>query len=196
MLTLAQLTVLITTKATLISAISSMAGILYVSTLVFKKKFTFFFAMIFNVTMLFIGVQNGIYSEIIQQPMFFLINLIGFINMISRSKHPRIERFLNRLKMINHRLVFATSLLVMIFWSILSYTFGSPIWLKDGVLGGISISAQVFSISENKNSWFGWMALNALNVWTWYTLDNPVMATLYFFYFINSVVGYISWSKE
>lgn len=191
-----QIVTLIITKASLLSVISSLAGIIYVSTLVFKKRYTFLFAMIFNATMLVIGFGNGIYSEIIQQPMFFAINAIGFMHMNSKSSNRQVDKVLDKIKSIKSTYVFAISFLMIVGWSILSFSLGSPIWLKDGLLGGIAISAQVFSISENKYSWYGWMILNGLNVWTWMTLGHAAMAVLYGAYLLNSIVGYIVWSRE
>lgn len=152
--------------------------------------------MIFNATMLVIGFSNGIYSEIIQQPMFFAINAIGFMHMNSKSSNRQVDKVLDKIKSIKSTYVFAISFLVIVGWSILSFSLGSPIWLKDGLLGGIAISAQVFSISENKYSWYGWMILNGLNVWTWMTLGHAAMAVLYGAYLLNSIVGYIVWSRE
>lgn len=188
--------VLFVTGANLLAVITNIAGVIYVSTLVFKKKYTFLAAMIFNAGCLIIGLQHGIYSEIIQQPMFFAANLIGFMHMNFKGNMPTVDRILDKIGAVTPWKVILTSVVVTILWSGVSYYLGSPIWWKDGLLGGIAISAQVFSIAENKYSWYYWMALNAVSLFTWFTLGNVAMGVLYSVYLFNAVLGLYFWSKE
>lgn len=195
-LVIVQVVVLIITKATLLTAITNIAGVIYVGTLVFKRKYTFVAAMIFNAGCLVIGLQHGIYSEIIQQPMFFAANLVGFMHMNFKGNIPTADRVLDRLGAVTPWKVILTSVIVTILWSGASYYLGSSIWLKDGLLGGIAISAQVFSIAENKYSWYYWMALNALSLITWFSLGNLAMGVLYSVYLGNAILGAYVWSKS
>lgn len=191
-----QLSVLIITKASLLSFITNLAGILYVSTLVFKKRYTFLMAMVFNAGCLVIGIKHGIYSEIIQQPMFFVFNLIGFANMNFDKDIPKLHIFLKRVSKVAPWKTILVSVCVTMVWFFVSYSLESPVWIRDGILGGLAITAQVFSIAENKYSWYYWMALNGLSLYTWFSLGNTVMGSLYSVYFLNAIVGLIVWSKK
>lgn len=195
---LAQLVILFVTKSSMLPAISSLAGALYVSALTFKKKFAFLAAMVFNATMLFVGWQHGILSEIIQQPMFFLMDILGLVQMNRPGKYPVIDKVLTRFKTIRAYKVFLLSFVFIVVWTIISFNLGSPIWQKDGLLGGIAIAAQVFAIAENKYSWFGWMALNGMTAFTWLTMSpaNGTMGALYIIFFVNSIVGFIFWKMS
>lgn len=193
---LAQLAILFTVDTPIIQWISGISGALYVSTLTFSKKYTFLIALIFNTTMLFIGIQHGILSESIQQPLFMAMGIIGFINMNYAGKFDFVSNTLNRIKRIEPWKILLISVIVTIIWTFISKGLGSPIWWKDGILGGIAISAQLFSIVGNRYSWFYWMALNALTTWTWFTLATPnvAMGTLYLIFLANAIFGYIFWT--
>lgn len=198
LIVLAQLVVLFTVKTPAIQWVSGISGALYVSTLTFSKKYTFLIALIFNTTMLFIGIQHGILSESIQQPLFMVMGIIGFIHMNFKGKFKFITNTLKRIADISPWKIILLSVAVMIIWTFVSKSLGSPIWWKDGILGGVAISAQLFSIAGNKYSWFYWMTLNALTTWTWFTLATPnvAMGVLYLIFLVNSIFGYIVWSHS
>lgn len=198
LIVLAQLVILFTVKTPAIQWVSGISGALYVSTLTFSKKYTFLIALIFNTTMLFIGIEHGILSESIQQPLFMAMGIIGFIHMNYEGKFKFINNILNRIKSINPWNIIILSLVVTIVWTFISHQLGSPIWWKDGLLGGVAISAQLFSIAGNKYSWFYWMTLNALTTWTWFTLATPnvAMGVLYLIFLVNSIIGFIVWTID
>lgn len=195
---LAQFYVLMNTNSPTIQWVSGLAGAIYVSTLAINNRFTFLFALVFNGTMLVIGTEHGILSEMIQQPLFIAMAILGFINMNFENKFKVVTRSLDRIKNIKQINVLISSLILIIVWTFISKGLGSPIWWKDGLLGGIALSAQLFSIAGVKSSWFYWMALNALSAWTWFAMtpSNHAMGMLYVLFFINAVVGYISWKIQ
>lgn len=198
LIVLAQLVVLFTVKTPIVQWVSGLAGALYVSTLTFSKKYTFLVALVFNTTMLFIGIQHGILSEIIQQPLFMAMGIIGFVHMNFQGQYKFINNTLERIRNIEVWKILLLSIIVMVVWTFISKGLGSPIWWKDGILGGVAISAQLFSIAGNKYSWFYWMTLDALTTWTWFTLATPniAMGVLYLIFLANAIFGYIVWNAS
>ena len=194
---LIQLLVLYLQPTTSLAVISALSGTIYVSALAMRKKYAFLIAIIFNLCTLIIGVEHGIYSEMIQQPLFIIANIIGFINVAYTDKFAQLSVFLKKLHNIQLSSVFAVSILLAICWTVLSFYLGSHVWWKDGLLGGIALTAQTFTTAGNKNSWFYWMTLNILSSWTWFTVANPnvTMGILYILFFINAIIGYIIYNK-
>ena len=101
LIVLAQLVVLFTVKTPIVQWVSGLAGALYVSTLTFSKKYTFLVALVFNTTMLFIGIQHGILSEIIQQPLFMAMGIIGFVHMNFQGQYKFINNTIERIRNIS-----------------------------------------------------------------------------------------------
>ena len=193
-----QLIILLTTQSPVIQWVSGIAGAVYVASLTFNKWYTFLFAIVFNGTMLVIGVQHGILSEMIQQPLFIIMGILGFLHMNYHNKFKFVNKSLDYIKSIKPVYILTLSVIVIVLWTMVSKQLGSPIWWKDGLLGGIAISAQLFSIVGNKYSWFYWIALNGLTSWTWYTLSTPniAMGSLYLIFLINAVFGFVFWKLQ
>ncbi len=190
-----QLIVNIVTHQPILNFITTLFGALYVSTLVFKRKLTFFWSLFFNAGMLVTGVQNGVFSEMIQQPMFFLVNLAGLLTVFNINHLKPLHRMTNKLGKTRAVVVNSSVIIFMIVWTFVSMGLGSRVPLHDGVLGGLAITAQIFSIVGNNSSWFGWVALNFMSFWTWITLGNFPMALMYVIFLINAIFGYVMWSK-
>ncbi len=189
-----QLFVAINQQATGLALVSSIFGAVYVASLAMRYKGAFLLAIVFNISTLFIGIEHKIFSEMIQQPLFILANIIGFINVAYADREiPAIKRILDALKKFDGWSIIIISLGLTIAWSALSYSLGSPVWYKDGLLGGIALTAQFFTTAGNKNSWFYWMALNLLSSWTWLTVASPniAMSFLYGLFFVNAIIGYV-----
>lgn len=195
---IAQLVILTQTQSPIIQWVSGLSGAIYVSSLTFNRWYTFLFAIVFNGTMLIIGVENGILSEMIQQPLFIIMGILGFLHMNFHNKFKFVNKTLDYIKKINPVIVLVISLIVIIIWTMISKEMGSPIWWKDGLLGGIAISAQLFSIAGNKYSWFYWMALNGLTASTWFTLQQPniAMGSLYTIFLVNAIFGFVFWEIQ
>lgn len=175
---------------------TSLFGAMYVSRLVFKKRDAFLWALFFNAGMLISGIQGGVFSEILQQPMFFLVNVTGLIEVLNTSKLGQLTNFFKKLGETKPYTVIGISVVIMFAWALLSYTLGSPVPVHDGILGGLAISAQVFSIAEHKYSWFGWMGLNVFSGWTWFLVGNLPLGFMYTIFFINALVGLYYWSRK
>lgn len=174
----------------------SLFGALYVSRLVFKKRDAFFFALFFNAGMLISGLAGGVFSEILQQPMFFLVNLTGLVEVLNSGRLGKLNAFFRKLGSNSPKNVLIISSLLMVGWSALSYSLGSPVPIHDGILGGLALSAQVFSIAEHKYSWYGWMALNLFSSWTWFLVGNGPLCFMYLVFFGNALFGLYYWSKK
>lgn len=181
--------------STTIGAFTSISGAIYVSTLVFKWRTTFFWAMLFNAGMLYAGVMGGVFSEIIQQPMFFVANLAGLLNVFAIKGFAPLHKALAKVGGAKALTVFLLAIGFSICWTFVSMALGSQVPVHDGLLGGIAITAQVFSIAGHSKSWFCWMALNALSCYTWILLGNYMLAFMYLVFLANAVLGYLSWSK-
>lgn len=180
-----------------LSATSAMIGTLYVAMLAIRRKSAFLIAVVFNVLTLIIGVEHQIYSELIQQPLFIIANIIGFINVTRIHKYPNLEKLLKRVHDVHILKVISFSLVIIVVWGAISYSLGSPVWWKDGMLCGIALAAQIFTTAGNKRCWYGWMLLNLISSWTWFTVATPniIMGVLYLVFFVNSIVGYINYTR-
>lgn len=191
-----QLTVLSINNSSLLESVSAIAGVFYVSLLAFKKRPAFLFALLFNTLLLIIGIQHGVYSEIVQQPMFFTVNLMGALSVYNLKQPTVLKNLLSWVKNINLRRLLIFSSLVIIIWIGLSSKLGSSVPVHDGILGGVAIVAQVLSIVERKESWYGWMTLNIISASTWHLVGNTPLSIMYGVFFINAVIGYILWNRE
>lgn len=191
-----QLTVLSINNSSLLESVSAIAGVFYVSLLAFKKRPAFLFALLFNALLLIIGIQHGVYSEIVQQPMFFTVNLMGALSVYNLKQPTVLKNLLSWVKNINLRRLLIFSSLVIIIWIGLSSKLGSSVPVHDGILGGVAIVAQVLSIVERKESWYGWMTLNIISALTWHLVGNTPLSIMYGVFFINAVIGYILWNRE
>ena len=190
--TIVQAVVLLNTQPNLMTFIGTLAGVLCVTTLVFRNSFTFIFGMISNVLFLLIGLQNGVYSEMIQQPMYFVLSIVGLYTWIS-GKNSALYSFLSKAKVSN---VLIISMFFIIIWGIVSYNLGSQVFIRDAFLGGIALAAQTLEIGKNNYSWVGWVLLNAISISTWVTVGNTAMATMYVLYLMNSLYGLIKWNTN
>lgn len=191
-LTLIQLWVLFITQPGLLTTIGSIAGVLCVTTLVFRDYKTFLFGAVANISFLIIGIQNGVYSELIQQPMFLILGALGYMNW----KYGYENKVINLFKNITPKKAAGIAGIAIILWSIISYLLGSSVYIYDGLLCGTAIASQALEIDKSKYSWIGWMLLNVLSIITWAKVGNTAMAFVYVVYLINSTKGFIKYSRK
>jgi len=188
--TIIQSIILFNTHPNYLTLIGTLAGVLSVTTLVFRNPITFIFSMISNGAFLVIGVQHGVFSEMIQQPMYFVLSIIGLNTWLYNRKN-RLVDFLASAKVRN---IIIVSVVFILVWGVISYNLGSKVFVRDALLGGIALASQSLEIGKNRFSWVGWILLNTISISTWISVGNIAMAAMYTLYLINSVYGLIYWN--
>lgn len=179
-----------------LGTLTAIFGALYVSKLSFKHKSAFAWALLFNVGMLIMGVMSGIFSEMIQQPMFFIVNLTGVFEVYGSNKLVKLSNFFKKLGQAKPVVVLGASVVLMVIWGFISYALGSTVPIHDGILGGLALSAQLFSIAEHKYSWWAWITLNVVNISAWLSVGNAPVAIMYLTFIINALIGLWFWSTR
>ena len=59
-----------------------------------------------------------------------------------------------------------------------------------------AIVAQMLMLFRYREQWLLWASLNIVSLFSWYGIGNMSMVGLYVVMLINSIFGYIQWSKE
>ena len=76
-----------------------------------------------------------------------------------------------------------------------SWLLGGAYIILDALNNATAIVAQVLQMRRQRASWILWAVTNVIGIYIWLGVGVPQMAIMYLVFSLNSVRGWINWSK-
>lgn len=187
-------------KDSMISLISGVTGIIGVVLCAKGKVSTYFYATINVALYAIICFQNGLYGEVMLNTLYFIpMNIIGFF-LWSKKKDDDGSVEAKSLTKNQVMMLFAGMTVVIVLYYQLLKTLGGNLQLVDSITTVTSIVALLLQILRYKEQWLVWILVNLVSIVMWVMLLNTPegsisMIVMWSAYLINSIYGYINWSK-
>lgn len=198
----------------LLGAVAGVAG-LVCNVLVAKRNILNYLFGVVNVTLYaWISWQNRIYGDVALNALYYLpMQFIGFFSWIRRPdgveglsekgsagdiSTVRCRRLTNVQRAV--LLAGSAAAVALTGWILEHYT-EDPQPYKDSATTVLSVIAMALMVMAYMEQWWLWIFINILGLVMWVTVSmkggesSIEMVIMWLFYLINSINGYIVWSK-
>ena len=91
-------------------------------------------------------------------------------------------------------LIIGIIVVTMVFGSNFDYFKGTQPYL-DALTLVLAIFAQMLMVYRFREQWLLWGILNIASIYQWFTIGDMSLVALYVALLINTVYGYVTWSK-
>ncbi|TDM04588.1 nicotinamide riboside transporter PnuC [Macrococcus carouselicus] len=200
------------TVISLISAISSIAGVACVVMSAKGRLSTFVYGLIQVITYGYVSYKSFLYGEVGLQIVFGIFQFIGAYTWIKNMHSDQLTDD-EAVQEVDSRgltmtgWIFTLLAAVMIYFLagnyLHSYTDAKQPFV-DAIAVGLSLVGQTLMTLRYKEQWFFWMVINAVSIFLWtrlmiingeLTAEGVSSITMWVVFLINSVYGYYYWKK-
>lgn len=169
----------------------SWLGLIGTIGLAHAQKWNFGFNMVQN---LFAAIQGGrskLYGDMAMSIFYFFSQLYGMGNWKNHTQNGKLQIE----KQSNWKVIGLAISIGFVLLGGLSWLLGGAFILLDALNNATAIVAQVLQMRRERVSWILWLATNAIGVFIWLGVGQPQMATMYFVFSLNSIRGFVNWSR-
>lgn len=185
--------------------IAGVTGVLCVTFVAKGKISNYYFGFIQTGIMLVLGAQAFLIGETGENLFYFVTQFLGIKEWKKNMKKKTLDNYENE-----ETEVVQTRKLTGIQWvylilavagltALLGYTFsmfnGTQPYIDSATLI-IAIFGQMLMVYRFREQWILWLGLNCISAYQWITLGNMSLFILYIAFIINTIYGYITWSKN
>jgi nicotinamide mononucleotide transporter len=145
----------------------------------------------------FVFWNAGLVSSAILQPIFIAVQVYGWWFWLKgdNSRAPRIRE--TPLPLVGLACLGAILAAVAGAWALTAFgPAGVAMPVPDAIILTLSIVAQILLSLKRIESWFVWIAVNALSVYVYGAQGLWLYTGLYAFFFFNAFWGWWEWRKE
>lgn len=180
---------------TTLSLVSGIAGIFSVVLCAEKKISQYLFGFIQLGTYVILAYHEMFWGEIAENIFYVITMICGIIMWKRKYDVVKDEVFSKKLGVLQLTWV---SLVFVVFvyglWKILSLTNDTQPFL-DSLSTVPAFIAQFLLIFRYREQWIFWLILNLASIPLWIEAENWCMVAQFIFWSINSLYGYLKWSK-
>ena len=165
--------------------------------LVAKGKISnYFFGFIQTGVTMVLGFQAFLIGETMENVFYFVSQFLG------------IKEWKNNLNEDTHIVKtrkFTIGQWMLTIWSVaaltalLGYTFkhfnGTQPFI-DAFTLILALVAQILMVYRFREQWLLWAVLNIVSIYQWIALNNMSLVAMYLAFLINTIYGYVNWSKQ
>lgn len=183
------------TKEKTLSFISGLTGVCSVVLCSQRKIAYYLFGFAQIITYSFILLQQSLYAQLLVQLFYIVTMIVGLILWMS---HYNAEE-----DAVMARSLSSTGWLVsqLTLWGGLAITYlilrktNDTQPLLDAAASVPAVIAQILMIARFKEQWIYWLIVEIVNLFVWLKVSDWSMVSMYTFWIVTCVYGYIKWSK-
>ncbi|MDB8790973.1 nicotinamide riboside transporter PnuC [Romboutsia sp. 1001216sp1] len=187
-------------KDSAMALISGVTGIIGVVLCAKGKVSTYVFATVNVALYAIICYQNALYGEVMLNALYFIpMNIIGFFLWNKRKDDEgNVEaKALTKNQVII--LFVGLGIAIFLYYQLLK-SLGGNLQLVDSITTVTSVVALILQVMRYKEQWLVWILVNLVSIVMWVMLLNTpegsvTMIVMWAAYLINSIYGYVNWSK-
>lgn len=195
----------------LLGAIAGVSG-LVCNVLCAKRNILNYLFGVINVSLYaWISWQNRIYGDVVLNALYYLpMQFIGFFSWLRRPEAASGDEASEKVSVVKSRrlstrnrilLLLGSAIAVLVTgWILKNYT-SNPQPYKDSATTVLSIIAMALMVMAFMEQWWLWIFVNVLGLVMWVAVfakggeSSAEMVIMWLFYLINSINGYMVWSK-
>ena len=176
--------------------VAGMTGTICVLLVAKGKISNYFFGFIQTGVTMVLGFQAFLIGETMENVFYFVSQFLG------------IKEWKNNLNEDTHIVKtrkFTIGQWMLTIWSVaaltalLGYTFkhfnGTQPFI-DAFTLILALVAQMLMVYRFREQWLLWAVLNIVSIYQWTTLNNMSLVAMYLAFLINTIYGYVNWSKQ
>lgn len=175
--------------------ITGVSGTICVLLVAKRKLSNYFFGFIQTGIALILGFQAGLIGETGENLFYFVSQLLG-IKEWNKNKDEDDEVITKKFNVKQWLITIGT---ITILTLILGFAFdmfsGTQPYI-DALTLVIALVAQTLMVYRFREQWLLWGILNTVSLYQWATLGNMSLVAMYIAFLINTIYGYVNWSKE
>lgn len=192
---LLQLITFIITKDTWLAFISGIAGVVSVVFCSERRMSYYIWSFIQIITFSIICWNENLYGKLLENVFYFITGIIGIVIWYkNRDNYNKVKTL-----RLDAEEIVLVMILMLIGWAILYIILGSftncPIPSLDSASTSIAITAQILMMLRYSENWIMWFITDVICIILFTMTENWCMAVQYMFWMINTLYGYIQWSK-
>lgn len=195
-----------------VSLFTSITGIICVILVAEGRASNYLFGLITNVIYLLLSIKSAFYGEVATMIYFIIMQPIGLYVWLKASITDKQEKneddhFLAEAKKFTAKDWIKYIVLNLIVWQVMGWAYksihsNSP--FRDSITDATNFSGQLAQTAMYREQWIFWILTNVFSMYLWFgngfeANTNPAnlsIMVMYLVYTINSVVGWIQWSKS
>lgn len=191
-----QVLVFVLYPESLLGFIAGTSGTICVLLVAKGKISNYFFGFVQTGIIMVLGFQAFVYGEAGENLFYFISQFWGIKEWKNNlDKETEIVKT-QKLSIKNWLIVLsAITLLTFIFSTVLELINGAMPF-EDALTLALAMVAQVLMVYRFREQWLLWGVLNVVSVYQWISLGNMSLAAMYIALLINTVYGYVNWSKQ
>lgn len=176
--------------------VAGMTGTICVLLVAKGKISNYFFGFIQTGVTMVLGFQAFLIGETMENVFYFVSQFLG------------IKEWKNNLNEDTHIVKtrkFTIGQWMLTIWSVaaltalLGYTFkyfnGTQPFI-DAFTLILALVAQILMVYRFREQWLLWAVLNIVSIYQWIALNNMSLVAMYLAFLINTIYGYVNWSKQ
>lgn len=190
-------------KDTAVGMTASLTGVICVVLVAKGKISNYVFGVINTALYAYISHQSQLYGEFMLNAFFYLpIQFIGFYLWSKNKANDGIETVVKAKKLDLKGWIYTllTVVIVGILYGFFLNEIGSQQAGVDAFAVVLSITAQLLMLKRFAEQWLLWILVNILSIILWLNVfihsgNSVTILVMWVAYLLNSVYGYIKWSK-
>lgn len=184
-----------------VGMLAGTTGILNVIFVTKGKISNYLFGFINVVIYLYLSITSGFYGEVITSIYFLLMQFVGtylwLLNVEENRKQKENKNTIQPKKLSVTGWIKAI-LGMLAIWSVFGFIYkgiGANRPFRDSVTDGTNYVGQWLMNGSYAAQWLFWMGTNVFSIYLWWGASLE-MTVMYWVFLINSIVGYIRWTRE
>lgn len=168
--------------------------------LVAKRKISnYFFGFIQTGVTLVLGAQAGLIGETGENIFYFVSQILGIKewknNIVEDNEESKIVE--------TRKFGLREWMIYLVITIALTLAFGFSFQLFNGTQPFIdaftlvmAFVGQFLMVYRYREQWLFWGLLNIVSIYQWITLGNMSLVAMYIAFLVNTIYGYVKWSKD
>lgn len=191
----------------MVGLFAGITGIISVVVCADGKITNYFWAILNNVSYIYVSFANYLYGEVYLNMYFFILEFIGIYEWTSKNlKTKAKQQDLVQVKELSGIGWVILAFAVLVGWLALGLFLKRVPFLSTTLdphpwIDAISVVVQVFAqllmvLRYGASQWLLWIVGNVAELLLWTINFNPIIMALWFAYLVNSLYGYYMWTGK
>ena len=178
-----------------LSFISGLAGVFSVVLCSERKMSYYLFSFIQIITFAIICWNEHLFGKLFENAFYFITTAIGMYLWYRNLDQD--DRVKTKSLDMKQKVLWGTSGIIgMILLHYMLCKMNGSFAILDSITTTLAIMAQLLMILRYKENWILWFVMDAICIVLWIMVGNWCMVAQYIFWTINTVYGYILWTKS
>lgn len=181
-----------------LNIVSGLAGVVSVVMCAKGRTMFYFVGFIQTVTYLVLAWQNRFYGEVLENLFYFVTMIWGIFIWKNNevTNEDGTQDVLAKKFTLSQWVISVVGTIVATF--IMGYWLdgiGSAQAYTDAATNVMAVFAQLLMVWRYREQWIWWLVIDVFCIKMWFVAGNWSMVVMYIFWTVNTVYGFLNWSK-